>query len=414
MGFKIISSRNIEILSTIPFSAGGCFQSHKLYMDNEADRRRWVKSRLTDSRYSLFMYSHNNAPEAILAAENLSLTKQTLRVYFLAHQALVSQCLRFVRSGLEMIFRETRATKVVTEILEGDHFAQLILESIGFVQEGYFRSHLRKGGKYYDVVLLSYFKSDWEKSKEKPSQLLQQGTFDWHRQLPRSKERFEIFLLSDRFSWLNHYLVDFVDYLESMGHVIVWRHTVDALSPHFFKANKKSRKKRLCFCLGFTEILDQKTLAAFHNTVLVHESDLPRGKGWSPLTWQVLRGDSEIVVSLLEASEKVDSGQIYLQDKIVLEGTELIEGIRRKQAQATLSLCVRFIQGYPAVLKKSRVQEGLETFYSRRQPVHSCLKIDQSIEEQFNLFRVADNSRYPLFFSYRNRKYELRVYDRND
>ena len=129
-------------------------------MDNEADRRSWVKSRLTDPSYSLFMYSNNNAPEAILAAENLSLTKQTLRVYFLAHQTLVSQCLRFVRSGLEMIFRETRATKVVTEILEGDHFAKLILESIGFVQEGYFRSHLRKGEKYYDVVLLSYFKSD--------------------------------------------------------------------------------------------------------------------------------------------------------------------------------------------------------------------------------------------------------------
>ena len=53
-----------------------------------------------------------------------------------------------------------------------------------------------------------------------------------------------------------------------------------------------------------------------HNLV-VHESDLPKGKGWSPLTWQVIEGKNEIPVTLIEATEQVDAGDIYGQEIII-------------------------------------------------------------------------------------------------
>src|SRR3989337_1369707 len=46
-----------------------------------------------------------------------------------------------------------------------------------------------------------------------------------------------------------------------------------------------------------------------HNLV-VHESDLPKGKGWSPVTWQILEGKNHIPVTLFEASQSVDGGPI--------------------------------------------------------------------------------------------------------
>ena len=55
----------------------------------------------------------------------------------------------------------------------------------------------------------------------------------------------------------------------------------------------------------------KEILKKFRNNLVVHASDLPNGKGWSPLTWQILDGKKKIHVSLIEADEKVDSGKIY-------------------------------------------------------------------------------------------------------
>ena len=44
--------------------------------------------------------------------------------------------------------------------------------------------------------------------------------------------------------------------------------------------------------------------------LVVHESYLPKGKGWSPLTWQVLEKSSKIPITLFEAAKKIDSGVI--------------------------------------------------------------------------------------------------------
>ncbi len=130
--------------------------------------------------------------------------------------------------------------------------------------------------------------------------------------------------------------------------------------------------------------------------LVVHESDLPKGKGWSPLTWQVLEGKNRVPITLFEAEEKVDAGAIYLQDEIVLEGHELLPEIKHIQGKKTNELILKFLEQYPNV--KGRTQKGEETFYARRTAKDSCLDIHKNIEEQFNLLRVCDNERYPAYF----------------
>ncbi|EOB2070111.1 formyltransferase family protein [Campylobacter coli] len=49
-----------------------------------------------------------------------------------------------------------------------------------------------------------------------------------------------------------------------------------------------------------------------HN-IVIHASNLPQGKGWSPFFHQVIEGKNEITFSLFEADDKVDNGDIYLQ-----------------------------------------------------------------------------------------------------
>ena len=50
--------------------------------------------------------------------------------------------------------------------------------------------------------------------------------------------------------------------------------------------------------------------------MVLHVSDLPRGRGWSPYIWELINGATFIKVSLIEAKEEVDAGQIWLQEKI--------------------------------------------------------------------------------------------------
>lgn len=155
-----------------------------------------------------------------------------------------------------------------------------------------------------------------------------------------------------------------------------------------------------------------KRLNLNKNNIVVHESDLPQGKGWSPVTWQILENKTKITVTLFEATDEIDAGEIYLQDYILFEGWELLPEIKRKQGEITNKLLLKYLELYPNI--KGKPQEGNNSFYKRRTPKDSELNIEKSIEEQFNLLRVCDNEQYPAFFILNNRKYILKLYDEKE
>lgn len=154
-----------------------------------------------------------------------------------------------------------------------------------------------------------------------------------------------------------------------------------------------------------------KSLHLNQHNLVVHESALPHGRGWSPLTWQVLEGKNAIPISLIEATEKVDAGIIYDQIIIEFEGTELIDEMRSKQAEATIKLVDRFVDNYRNTL--GRQQDGEVTYYRRRTNLDSRLNVNSTIAEQFNLLRVCDNDRYPAWFELKGKKYILKIYNEN-
>lgn len=144
------------------------------------------------------------------------------------------------------------------------------------------------------------------------------------------------------------------------------------------------------------------------NNLVVHESDLPKGKGWSPLTYQVLEGKNKIPVTLFEADKSFDGGKIYFKKFIELNGDELIDELREKQAQMTFYLIDKFLRERSDIIGAK--QKGEETFYQKRNPSHSEVDINKSILENFNLLRVVDNERYPAFFIHNNQKYIIKIF----
>jgi methionyl-tRNA formyltransferase len=162
------------------------------------------------------------------------------------------------------------------------------------------------------------------------------------------------------------------------------------------------------FLLGCEKLVKPEVLAKNKHNLVIHESALPLGKGWSPLTWQILEGKSDIPITLFEAAEAVDSGDIYYQNSMHFEGHELNEELKNRQGEETIKLVKEFVKNYDSI--QGKPQTGEESFYERRGPKDSELDVNKSIADQFELLRVVDNERYPAFFNYRGHKYIFKIY----
>jgi methionyl-tRNA formyltransferase len=207
-----------------------------------------------------------------------------------------------------------------------------------------------------------------------------------------------ISILTDSESWLNDFVPILVEQLLRTGHRAHWSHSHRSLTG-----------RDICSVLGYSRILDEKTLSMHTHNLVTHESDLPRGRGWFPLTWQVLEGIDEINVSLIEAVLEVDAGRIYAQDTIRLRGDEFIDGLRIAQWKVTRRLCMHFVDEYPHILGDAGSQQGDPSFYPRRQPEASRIDLQKTLAEQMSLLRVVDNRCYPAFFEWRGRRVRLEV-----
>lgn len=162
------------------------------------------------------------------------------------------------------------------------------------------------------------------------------------------------------------------------------------------------------FILSYHKIIPENFLKKQNLNLVIHASDLPEGKGWAPLFWQVLEGRDEIVFTLFKADSEVDNGEIILKKKLLLSGFELNNELRSKQASTILKICEEFLK-FPDRFITTKPQIGESTFYRKRTPADSELDPDLTIREQFNLLRIVDNENFPAFFHLGGKKFTLKI-----
>ncbi|HUR91668.1 MAG TPA: formyltransferase family protein [Gemmatimonadaceae bacterium] len=169
----------------------------------------------------------------------------------------------------------------------------------------------------------------------------------------------------------------------------------------------------ILFLVSCGHIVGDKERGRFRATLVLHASELPRGRGWSPHIWSIVDGATSITVCLLEAADPVDTGDVWLRTTFPLEGHELLPEINEKLFAAELELMTAAVEQY-CTLKGIPQAGDAGPSMKKRTPAHSRLDPTRSIAEQFDLLRVVDNDRYPAFFDHRGKRYTLRIEKSDD
>ena len=164
----------------------------------------------------------------------------------------------------------------------------------------------------------------------------------------------------------------------------------------------------VCFLLSCVRIVEPEYLGRNRHNIVVHASDLPQGKGFSPLQWQILEGKQAIVVTLIEAVQAVDAGPAYIRSNLEFDGTELHDELRQKLGSRIVEMCIQYAAAGDSLAPVP--QQGAESFYRKRTESDDELDPNKSILEQFSHLRIADNERFPLYFRHLGHKYIVKIY----
>jgi methionyl-tRNA formyltransferase len=126
--------------------------------------------------------------------------------------------------------------------------------------------------------------------------------------------------------------------------------------------------------------------------VIFHMTDLPFGRGGSPLQNLITRGIYETQVSALKCVEEVDAGPIYLKRPLSLYGAA--EEIYLRASEIVENMIVEIIKNPPQPV----AQVGEPTFFKRRRPEQGNLLDAESLDQVFDLIRMLDVDGYPNAF----------------
>ena len=151
----------------------------------------------------------------------------------------------------------------------------------------------------------------------------------------------------------------------------------------------------ILFLVSCHEIIKAPVRDRYRHNLVIHASDLPKGKGMSPHVWQILEGSTDIVVTLLEAAEALDAGDVWHQETMHIPHTALHDEIHAALFETELRLMTWALLNHADV--QPRPQTGIGTFYRKRNPSDSQIPLDMPVGQAFGLLRIADPQRYPAF-----------------
>ena len=206
----------------------------------------------------------------------------------------------------------------------------------------------------------------------------------------------KITIISDKSSWMTKY-----------NEALVKKLIKKNIQSRIIHNHKYIKKNDILFIFSYSKKIPFKFLKNNKYSIVAHGSNLPIGKGFSPITWEILNNKNFFHITFFLANSKIDDGEILLKEKFEIKKTDLIDEWRDIVGNIIIKNSIKLTDNIESF--KSKPQIGKSSLYRKRTPKDSQLNINKSIKSQFNLLRTVDNFKYPAFFLYEGQKYLITI-----
>jgi methionyl-tRNA formyltransferase len=136
-------------------------------------------------------------------------------------------------------------------------------------------------------------------------------------------------------------------------------------------------------------------------TVNVHASLLPQYRGAAPINWAIINGEKETGVTTFRLKHEIDTGDILLQERILIEAVDNAGTLHDKLMEAGAALLVKTVQKLADGSISEQPQQSLGMDELKHAPKlfkeHMLINWTKPVQEIMNLIRGL--SPYPAAFT---------------
>lgn len=163
----------------------------------------------------------------------------------------------------------------------------------------------------------------------------------------------------------------------------------------------KKFKPTYLFFLHWSSVIP-KEIYENYNCVVFHMTDLPYGRGGSPLQNLIIRGHKTTKITAIKVEQGLDTGLFFLKKNLSLKGTA--EQIFIRTGKTMLKMIHEIISKNPA----PKPQMGKVVVFKRRTPDQSDLKEVADLATVHDMIRMLDAEGYPkAYIESANFKFEF-------
>lgn len=174
-------------------------------------------------------------------------------------------------------------------------------------------------------------------------------------------------------------------------------------------SNKISKKADIIFVLSYYKIISKRHLKKNNNIYVIHDSNLPNGRGMSPLFNQILKGKREIISTVFKCEENIDDGKIAFKKKFYYPDNIVYDEIKKLQIENNIILIKKFILLFEKKKVKLKKQSGKATYFKKISAKKNNINKNKSISSQFQKIRTRDNKYFRAFFIHKKRKFFIKI-----
>ena len=135
-----------------------------------------------------------------------------------------------------------------------------------------------------------------------------------------------------------------------------------------------------------------KEITDSYDCVCIHMTDLPYGRGGSPLQNLIIKGHKVTKITALKMVQELDTGDIYHKVSLDLLGSA--QEIFIEAANKAYELIKFIVENNPA----PQPQEGEVVNFNRRKPSQSEIPKDITFDNIYDYVRMLDADTYPAAY----------------